>query len=423
MISKILKRAAGLSVFLVVLSISALAQTGPIEGTVKVKAEDGSLNPVPGALVDIYRTDIKAHWEVKTDKAGHYIRLGMPLAGTFIVVVSGPGLQPTWVNGVRITQSPVVDVVANPGDGTRMTLEQVMAAINQSKSGAPAAAAPPAASAADRAKAEASAKEYEAKKKEREQLQGKLDEAIKHYNQAGELKKADNLQGALSEYKLAADIDPTKDKAFIEVAHKANASLAETHYLVGADIFNKNRKAVPEAKPHFEEGVKAIKKAITIASTDPSPNINNDLIVYYNILAKNVKLLVQYYQMTDGLEEVMQMLDKAEALDSTNRVKWLITKGELYRLSYQNDQAVAAFKKVLEVDPNNADAFYGLGLTLVSSGDKAKLQEAANYLADFVAKAPASDPRVAEVKDSLQALKNEFKVEAEKPATRRRGRP
>lgn len=423
MISKILGRAAGLSVFLFMLSIAALAQTGPIEGTVKVKAEDGTLKPVAGAMVDIFRTDIKGHWEVKTDKDGKYIRLGMPLVGNFIVVASGPGIQPTWVNGVRITQSPVVDIVAIPGDGTRLTLEQVQAAINQSRSGAPAAAAPPAVSATDRAKAEAANKEFEAKKKEREALQGQLDEAIKNFNQAGELKKANNLEGALAAYQAATNIDPSKDKAFIEVAHKANASLAETHYLVGADIFNKNRKAVPEAKPHFEEGLKAIKKAIAIAGTDPNPNINNDLIVYYSILAKNARLLVQYYQVTDGLDEVMQLLDKAEALDSANKTKWLITKGELYRLSYRNDEAVAAFKKVLEVDPNNADAFYGLGLTLVSSGDKAKLQEAANYLADFVAKAPATDPRVPEVKDSLQALKNEFKVEAEKPATRRRGRP
>jgi tetratricopeptide (TPR) repeat protein len=422
MISKILRRAAGLSVFLAALSISAFAQTGPIEGTVKVKAEDGTLKPVAGALIDIYRTDIKGHWEVKTDKAGHYIRLGMPLVGSYIVVASGPGIQPTWVNGVKITQSPVVDVVANPGDGARLTFEQVMAGINQAKSGPPAAATQPAVSAADKAKMEAAAKDYESKKKERDELQGQLNEAIKHFNQAGELKQANNLQGALSEYKLATNVDPSKDKAFVEVAHKANASLAETHYLIGADIFNQNRKAVPEAKPHFEEGVKAIKKAISIAANDPNPNINNDLIVYYNILSKNYKLLVQFYQVTDGLEEVMQLLDKAEALDPSNKTKWLITKGELYRLSYKNDEAVAAFKKVLEADANNADAFYGLGLTLVSSGEKEKLQEAANYLADFVAKAPANDPRVSEVKDSLQALKNEFKVEAEKPS-KRRGRP
>ncbi|HWP42080.1 MAG TPA: tetratricopeptide repeat protein, partial [Blastocatellia bacterium] len=387
MVSTILKRAAGLSVFLITLSIAALAQTGPIEGTVKVKAEDGTLKPVAGALIDIYRTDIKGHWEVKTDKSGHYIRLGMPLVGHYIVVASGPGMQPTWVNGVRLTQSPVVDIVANPGDGTRLTLEQVLSAINQAKSGAPAAAAQPTASASDRAKAEAASKEYEAKKKERDALQAQLDEAIKHFNQAGELRKANNLEGALSEYKLAANIDPSKDKAFVEVAHKANASLAETHYLVGAEIFNKNRRAVPEAKPHFEEGVKAITKAISIAANDPSPTVNNDLIVYYNILAKNVKLLVQYYQVTDGLDEVMQAFDKAIALDPGNKTKWLITKGEIYRLSYRNDEAVAAFKSVLEVDPNNADAFYGLGLTLVASGEKSKLQEAANYLADFVAKA------------------------------------
>src|SRR5919199_1413904 len=94
MSSRILKRAAGLGALLVILSTIVCAQTAQVEGTVKVKAEDGSLKPVAGALIDMYRTDIKGHWDVKTDKSGHYIRLGMPLQGTYTFVVSGPGIQP-----------------------------------------------------------------------------------------------------------------------------------------------------------------------------------------------------------------------------------------------------------------------------------------------------------------------------------------
>jgi hypothetical protein len=131
MFSKILRRVAGLSACLAILTTIALAQTTQIEGTVKLKAEDGSLKPVPNAVIDIYRMDIKGKWDVKTDKAGHYVRLGMPVAGTFLLVVSGPGLEPTWVNGVRLLSGEPVDIIVRPGDGTRMTFEQVQAAINR----------------------------------------------------------------------------------------------------------------------------------------------------------------------------------------------------------------------------------------------------------------------------------------------------
>src|SRR4030095_5986161 len=59
------------------LSTAVFAQSGQVEGTVKIKAADGSLKPAPGIKVDIYRLDIKGHFEVLTDKNGHYVRLGL----------------------------------------------------------------------------------------------------------------------------------------------------------------------------------------------------------------------------------------------------------------------------------------------------------------------------------------------------------
>ena len=35
-----------------------------------------------GAAIKIDRTDMKGHWETKTDKKGHYIYNGLPMANT-----------------------------------------------------------------------------------------------------------------------------------------------------------------------------------------------------------------------------------------------------------------------------------------------------------------------------------------------------
>jgi cytochrome c-type biogenesis protein CcmH/NrfG len=95
-------------------------------------------------------------------------------------------------------------------------------------------------------------------------------------------------------------------------------------------------------------------------------------------------------------------------------------EADLFRNSGRTDEAVAAYKKVLAADANNPDALYGLGLTLIASTEKAQIQEGANALADFVAKAPPTDKRVPIVKDALEGVKNAYKVEAEKPAKRGR---
>jgi tetratricopeptide (TPR) repeat protein len=421
MLNRFLKSAVGLCVLCIMFSV-AFAQSGQLEGTVKLRGNDGSLKPVVGAMVDIWRTDIKGHWEVKTDKSGHFVYLGLPLQGTFLVVASGPGMQWTYVNGVRITQVPNVDIVANPGDGSRPTLEQVQTAIKQPRS-APGQAPP-----VDKAAAEAAKKaqaEYEAKVKEAQALQASFDQARTHYNQGIELRRANNLQAALSEFELAASVDPSKHAAFAELSHKANANLAETHYQIGVDLFNQKKR--DEAKKHFEAAVEAITKAISVlsnATADKATTNNNELLIYYDILAKNTKLLVEFYQAADRIPAAVAALDKAEALDTTpSKYKWGVIRGDLYRAAGQSDEAIAAYKKVLAADPNNLDALFGMGLTLLASSDMAKLQESANYLADFVSKAPPSDKRVNDAKATLEALKNQFKVEAEKPSQRRRGKP
>jgi len=417
MFSSMLKRVAAPIALVVVSSAVTFGQTGSVEGTVRV-LENGTKKPVPNAVIDIYRTDIKGHWTVKADKGGHYVMLGLPLQGTFTFIASAPNIGPTYLGGIRITQTPVVDLDVLPGDGSTMTLEQIVA---QQKAGGPGKVAGNVVSPGERAKTEAAQKEYEQKKKEGEALQASFDVARTHYNTGIELTKATppNYAAALSEFEQAATVDPGKHAAMLLLSYRSYANLAESHYQIGVELFNQRKR--DEAKPHFAKAVESANRAITAASGDTAqnnPNLTNDLVIYYNILAKNAILLVQHYNAADLVDTTVKSLDAAAVLDPTNKNKWGNQKGDLYFGAGRTDDAVAAYKAVLAVDPANIDALYGLGLTLIAGTEKAQIQEGANTLADFVSKAPATDKRVPIVKDALEGVKNAYKVEAEKPARR-----
>jgi len=418
-----LLRAAGLAAAVGLLSTVVLAQTSQVEGTVKLKGADGSTKPAAGVLIDIYRIDIKGHYDVKTDKNGHFVRLGLPVQGTYLFVFSGPGATPTWMNNVRISQMPVVDTTLDPGDGRTLTFEEIQKQIAQQKTGGGGggAPAPKALSPADKAKLEAAQREMEANAKEGKELQSSFDAAVKHFNEGVKLKAASNYEAALSEFEESTKLDPSKNKNFIEIGHRANAQVAETHYQIGADKFNKKDR--DGAKPHFEQAVTSINKAIAVASTaTEDPTVTADLITYYSILDKNAQILVENYGQVNLVDATVKDLEKAEALDAANKNKWGVLKADLYRSGGRTDDAVAAYKKVLAADPNYADAIYGLGLSLIGSSERAQIQEGANALAEFLVKAPATDKRVPIVKSSLEELKNGLKIEAEKPAAPAKGR-
>ena len=417
-------RTAGIAAAVALLSAVALAQTGQVEGTVKVKQADGTAKPAANVLVDIYRLDIKGHYDVKTDKNGHYIRLGLPLQGNFLFVFSGPGASPTYMNNVRLTQMPVVDITLDAGDGRTLTLEEVQKQAGSQKAGGGGAAAPPRqVSPADKAKAEAAQKEQDAKLKEAKDVQASFDSARDHYNAGVEMMKASNYQNAVSEFEQATTVDPSKHAVILMLAYRAHANLAEAHYQLGVDQFNKKQR--PEAKAHFETAVAEVKKALAMAATDTAENnanLNNDLVIYYNILAKNAGLLVEYYGAADLVDPTVKEIAKAEALDAANANKWGVMKADMYRSAGRTEDAVAAYKKVLAADPAYVDALYGIGLTLIASTERPQIQEGANMLAEFVAKAPATDKRVPIVKDALEGVKNAYKVEAEKPSAPSKGR-
>jgi hypothetical protein len=106
---------------------AAVAQSTPAAGTVTLKQDDGEAIPVRNALVDIYRTDIKGDYHVKTDTNGRYVHPALPLVGTFTLVFSAPGARPSVVSGCRFAQHSNLKVVLEPGDGRRPSFDEARA--------------------------------------------------------------------------------------------------------------------------------------------------------------------------------------------------------------------------------------------------------------------------------------------------------
>ena len=66
------------------------------------------------------------------------------------------------------------------------------------------------------------------------------------------------------------------------------------------------------------------------------------------------------------------------------------------------DEAAAAFQKVVEIDPNYADAYYHLGTLAVGQN---KIPEAIAHLEKYLSMNPPNAQNVATAQGLLQALK------------------
>ena len=68
-----------------VAGISVFGQNAPVNGTVELQKADGTREPVANALIEVFRTDIKAGFpSAKTNSKGQFAFAGLPLGATFV---------------------------------------------------------------------------------------------------------------------------------------------------------------------------------------------------------------------------------------------------------------------------------------------------------------------------------------------------
>lgn len=371
----------------------------PIEGTV-VKAD--TKEPVEGADVDIYRTDIKGKYQTKTDKRGKFT-YPVPAQGTYVIIVSAPNLAPQYQAGVRVLAGYPPSTFTMPaGGGQRPTLEDVQKAMTGGGGPAGGGKEDPKA-AEERAKAEA---EYEKARAEAEGFnarKARFDAGIAAM-QAKDYPTSITELGAAIEG-LDANTDP---KFYGELLSVGGTNLAEVHYRVAVDLYNSKQR--DEAKKHLEAGAKAIALALKFGTPNQST---------YAIQGKVVNLLVDKFGVADDAEAGANAYLKAaelETADPKKKVAYLVSAGDTYRAALMTDKAIEIYKQVLAADQANPSAYYGIGLAAmaVSTDDAAKqkqyYQTAADYLDAFVDKAPSTDQRTGEVKGLLDILAKDFKI-------------
>lgn len=378
------------------LTVSAFAQVGRIEGEV-VKA--GSAEPVVGAVVEIVRTDIKGNYPLKSDKKGKFLHAGVPYVGTYTILVSAEGFAPSYLAGIRPTGEPL-KIELNPGDGRKLTLEDLK------KSGGGAATAPggaaPKISEADAKKAK---EEYEKAVKEREEAE-KYNAAIGQINiqlKAGQDAMAKNdLNAAVTAFGEAVKMNPTIDIS------QGNLAIALQKRAVGQ--FNAGNKDA--AKQDFTDSIAAVSKALeSLDAKEKDTKTKGDPIqikasrrTYFVVKAESESILGGKFgdpAQTDAAVKDYQTL--VELSDEPAKKKeYPLKAANLLRETSRQAEAVAAYKAILETDPENIEALYGLGLAYAN--EEKTWQDSANMLQKFADKAPENDPRVAEAKSVIGAL-------------------
>src|SRR5258705_1451700 len=134
-------------------ALTALAQTGDVRGHVIIKQADGQIIPASDAVIDVFRTDVSGKYIPKTNKKGEFVFAGLPYVGTYIIAGSHPSARPNFVPNVKVGRDVDYQVELTPGDGKRLTLEEIRS-VNTGGGAGNSAPSGDKVSAADKAKLE-----------------------------------------------------------------------------------------------------------------------------------------------------------------------------------------------------------------------------------------------------------------------------
>ncbi len=422
-------------------AFSASAQTGELRGRVTMNQADGTKAPASDVAIDVYRTDLSGKYNTKTNKKGEFVFAGLPFVGTYTVAASHPAASPTWVPNVKVGRGTDYEINLSPGDGKRLTLEEIKAAEKQSAgSGASSGASsgtPSRESTADKAKREEMIRknaEIEAKNKKIEESNVIVARTFTAGNTALEAK---NYDEAIKQYDEGIAADPSQPALLTQKSAALKGRGVDRY---NAAITSKDEATkgpgIEAAKSDFRASAEAIKQAVDALNaqtvpTDPQEQtrFNANKIAALSTRAEAMRLFVTKVDQSQ-VDAGQKAYEDYLAVETDPARKLAAQRGLAQMLFDANsfDKALAEYQKILATNPDDTDALVKSGMLLFNIGamnnNKAKYQEAANYLQQFVDKAPDTDKLKADAKAILEELKNQQNVKAEKttttPARRRR---
>ncbi len=393
-------------------ALTTFAQVGRMEGEVKKR---GTNEPIPNADVQIQRNDIKWSANLKTDKKGKFIHAGIQYGGTYVIIVGADGFAPAFYNGLKPDQ-PVPAIELDAGDGKRLTFEEVKAAMGKGPGGAaPAGAGGGAKPAAAAGPSKKEIEEYNKKVEEVKKKNENIESSNKAMNTALETGKtafnAKDYNTAISEFDKGIAIDAEQNVFwYFKGLSLYNRGVTKLNESMKPDMKDQSQTLREAAKTDFTEAVTNASKAITLldaqGAADPAKAAANkaNKVAYIKVKADAGGLLAErFFDQPMGEAANKDYAAMAELTDDPEQKKKLLFRGaEALRISGAMLSAQNTYKTIIAMDPNYAEAYYGMGLSYF--GDEKTFQDGANYLQFFIDKAQATDPRVAEAKGAIAQM-------------------
>lgn len=412
--------------------VVAFAQNAPVGGRVELKKADGTTEPVAGALVEVFRTDIKAKFPAaKTDKKGNFNFAGLPLGANFAFSISAPNISPEIYPGVKAGAQNLV-ITVSAGDGKHWTEDEVRQALSAPKTGATTTGTPKAETTAEQKKAK---EEYDKKVADVTAKNAKIENAtaiIKKSLEEGKAAfEAKNYDLAIAKFDEGVNADPDFAGSapvlmnYKGVALKEKGYASYTQGIKSTDAAQK-KAMLESAKKDWTTAVETFNGALKIlkgaTAADAAEQKNYDASKF-NILSNLIevhRLLSRSGIDTSKSAEAKTAFDDYLAIetDTAKKAKAQITLGDVLREGNDSDNAIIAYKAALVTSPDNPDALAGLGLSLFNAGvisdNTSQKQEGLNYMQRFAEVAPDNHPLKASVKDAVEYLKTQDKLTPEK---------
>lgn len=222
----------------------------------------------------------------------------------------------------------------------------------------------------------------------KEQLYGQV------LNQAVEFHNNQDWVNAIEKYKLASKVMPTDTTS---VLYAAYAATANKDYPAAVGFYDQLI-----GMGHKTEDVYKNKIQLLQATEASEEEVMNTLAAGLKEHPNSVYMMqeeLRYYLKNDRGEEAMQKLDKAIAADPNN-ASLLAVKGNLLERKNDVEGATATYKKAIEIEPNNFDANYNLGVLHFNKGAEVNNKAAKLDYATYQKKGKAFE---AEAKKHYQA--------------------
>ena len=312
---------------------SAWAQTTTLEGNVK----DPSGQPLKGAVIELDRTDIKGHYQVKSDKKGHWLYTGLPF-GTYDVSCEVDGKVMDKVAGVK---SKYGDSVTVDFDLAKVAQQQA-ATAQANNSGQVSEEQAKGMSKEQKAQYEAALKQRSEAMKKNKALNDAFNAGQDAMKQAqaepDKTKRAPMYQTAIDNFNKAGEMDANQVAVWDSLG-EAYSGLASSQT---GDERNKS----------YDQAIDAYKKGLALKPDDAA---------VYNQMGN-------IYGAQKKIPEATEALTKAAQLNPQMALKAYFNMGANLVNSGSADKASEFFKKATDADPSYAEAWYQLGSTLMMKG-------------------------------------------------------